>query len=472
MTLGEISDAFTDTRDRGGPEKFELIGFDACLMASIEVLSELDEFGKVMVASQEVEPGWGWDYSTIVQSLRDNPEQTGFELGRTIADSYVKHIDSKTIDFDEYNTQDALTISVIDLSKIPALESAVDGLSVDFYREMDDQGAAKDFAKAIGQTERFGIGSGFSSSHVDLYHLASNIEQQFRELQAPAGEIKNLVDGAVVYNINRVLHQDSRGISMFMPEAREELEMSAGGSLDRWERIITKFNSLLSTDIAAPVLDYEPEFRDDIIYGELTATDLDRIQIFVAKELLEGTTFQIVAYFEQSPDDLVYEDRFSYHVDKTIISLCNGEECRPAWMYSESSGVSKYAIFPVRLESNDFSGEVSLIYHMLNATTFKFIGAWPGISEDGTASRELMPLEKSDKLYMIGFQIDIRTGEKYNKVIESDPIEVLGEGFGPAFHVYEGEYFITLGFCDFVQNCNYSPGYSFEAEATEKSELE
>ena len=469
LTLNEINDAFSHARDTGGPEKFELVGFDACLMASIEVLSSLDEFGVAMVASEELEPGWGWDYSAVVRSLQDNPGQTGIELGKNIADSYIKHIDSKTKDFEEYNTQDALTISVIDLSKIPALESAVEGLSDTFYKEMDDQGAAKNFARAIGQTERFGIGSDFSSSHVDLFHLSSNIGQQFRTLQTPASDVMQLVDEAVVYRINGVLHQDSRGISMFMPETLEVSEMSTSSGLQKWERIITKYNSLLGTDVAAPVLDYEPEYYNSIIHGELTATDLDRVQIFIAKEVLEHTTFQIVAYFEQSADSLVNDDRFSYPVDKTIISLCNGQECRPAWMYSQSSGISKYAIFPVRLESSDFNGEVSLIYHMVDATTFRFIGAWPGIDEDGTASRELLPLEKGDKLYMIGYQIDIRTGEKYNRFIESDPIEVLGEGFGPAFHVYEGEYFISLGFCDFAQNCNYAPWFPFEAQDDEET---
>ncbi len=478
LSLSEIHKAFSDASKSSTNQKFELIGFDACLMASIEVLSELDEFGSVMVASQELEPGWGWNYYTIVQGLQDNPDQTGFELGRTIADSYASHVDAKAKEFEEYNTSDTLTLSVIDLSKIAALESAVSRLSDAFDEELNDLGAANTYAKAIGRTERFGIGSEFSSGHVDLYHLSYNIGLQFPELRESASEVQKLTDEAVVYKINRTLHQDSRGISMYMPEGANRDSLTTNQSSDsytfsRWDNIITKFRSLLRTDIAAPVLDYVPEYYDEIIRGEVTATDLHRLQILVATEVLEGTTYQVVAYSEQDiGNTITKEGRFSYNVDKKIISLCNGEECAPAWMYSYASGTTNYAIFPVRLESNDgaFDGVVSLIYQKVNSTSFKFIGAWPGIDEEGNASRELLPLQRGDKIHVIGYQADIRNGEKYNKIVESRSLKVIDENFGPAFHTYDGRFFIALGFCDFAGNCNYTPTYEFESSTTEQGE--
>ena len=54
-----MSDAFSASFD-GQP--FELIGFDACLMASVEMASVASPYAKYMVASEEVEPGSGWDY--------------------------------------------------------------------------------------------------------------------------------------------------------------------------------------------------------------------------------------------------------------------------------------------------------------------------------------------------------------------------------------------------------------------------
>ena len=42
-----------------------------------------------MVASEEVEPGWGWNYTSIIKNLITNPGQTGDSLRKNIIiDSY------------------------------------------------------------------------------------------------------------------------------------------------------------------------------------------------------------------------------------------------------------------------------------------------------------------------------------------------------------------------------------------------
>ena len=42
--------------------RYDLIGFDACLMANLEVLTTLAPFGDVFVGSEEIEPSFGWDW--------------------------------------------------------------------------------------------------------------------------------------------------------------------------------------------------------------------------------------------------------------------------------------------------------------------------------------------------------------------------------------------------------------------------
>ncbi|MBQ7372773.1 MAG: hypothetical protein IJW67_13010, partial [Blautia sp.] len=52
------------------------IGFDACLMSGIEVAEILADYADYMVASQEVEPGSGWDYSFLeILNETSNPIQ-------------------------------------------------------------------------------------------------------------------------------------------------------------------------------------------------------------------------------------------------------------------------------------------------------------------------------------------------------------------------------------------------------------
>ena len=42
--------------------KFDFVGFDACLMATYEMAAHMASYADYMVASEELEPGIGWNY--------------------------------------------------------------------------------------------------------------------------------------------------------------------------------------------------------------------------------------------------------------------------------------------------------------------------------------------------------------------------------------------------------------------------
>src|SRR5690606_29676842 len=61
LTLPEIRDALEAGLTAAEREvKLDLIGFDACLMATYETARELEPFAQYLLASQELEPGNGW----------------------------------------------------------------------------------------------------------------------------------------------------------------------------------------------------------------------------------------------------------------------------------------------------------------------------------------------------------------------------------------------------------------------------
>jgi hypothetical protein len=65
MTLPEIREAFQIAQARTG-EKVDVIGFDACLMATGEVAYELRNAADYLVGSQEIEGSEGWNYTPIL----------------------------------------------------------------------------------------------------------------------------------------------------------------------------------------------------------------------------------------------------------------------------------------------------------------------------------------------------------------------------------------------------------------------
>jgi hypothetical protein len=98
-------------------EEPELVGFDACLMAMVEVAYEIRQHASVMVGSEEVEPGDGWPYNTILADLVGDPAMTASELGTTIVVRY----------FESYGNN--WTQSAVNLALMDVLAAEIDSLA-------------------------------------------------------------------------------------------------------------------------------------------------------------------------------------------------------------------------------------------------------------------------------------------------------------------------------------------------------
>jgi hypothetical protein len=103
--------------------KVDLLGFDACLMSMMEVWSGLAQYADVGVASEDQEPSFGWDYSSIFGELMRNPRIDSRSLGRLIASSYaasIKNSDSTAI------RELPFTLSAIDLTRFDLVQRRFD----------------------------------------------------------------------------------------------------------------------------------------------------------------------------------------------------------------------------------------------------------------------------------------------------------------------------------------------------------
>lgn len=87
LSVHELEYAFAKVNKKM-TSKFEMIGFDTCLSGSLEYANLLAPYGKYMVASADLEPGEGWYYTPVVDSLIANPDITGDELGKVICENY------------------------------------------------------------------------------------------------------------------------------------------------------------------------------------------------------------------------------------------------------------------------------------------------------------------------------------------------------------------------------------------------
>lgn len=101
-----------------GVDRFDLLGFDACLMNMVEVVYQVRDAAKMIVGSQEVEPAAGWPYDRILTALKARPRMGADELAAVIVDRYMS----------SYGPLENLTQSALQVSRVQELATSIDAL--------------------------------------------------------------------------------------------------------------------------------------------------------------------------------------------------------------------------------------------------------------------------------------------------------------------------------------------------------
>jgi len=174
------------------------IGFDACLMASAEVGSLIMPYARYMIASQETEPGTGWNYSFLKDIHLD---QDGAATGRRIVDSY----------FDGAEDQKGLTLSLTDLDALTDLTAAADEM---FSGIEISGGNYARYSYAARQTRAYGKAA-VEGSGYDLIDLGTLIRELSSGDPQAAETAEAALQKAVIYS--RSGDGLSEGLSVYHP---------------------------------------------------------------------------------------------------------------------------------------------------------------------------------------------------------------------------------------------------------------
>jgi len=117
-------------------QPLDLLGMDACLMASTEVAYQLRNSVRYMVASQELVPGHSWPYQSILSNLREQPDMSAKDLSIHIVDQYADHYQQNP------PTAGDVTKVAVDLSKVNQLVEPIATLADTLLADFDNQSNA------------------------------------------------------------------------------------------------------------------------------------------------------------------------------------------------------------------------------------------------------------------------------------------------------------------------------------------
>ena len=216
LSISEVTQSVQASSVGTDGGSFEMIGFDACLQGVIDQSYALKDVADVVVSSEELEPGDGWDYTGWFEGLTGDTDITTSDMAQTVVESYGEF-------YEDYQWLDA-TLSAVDTSKLSDYDSNGDGTAdtSGVITEMTafngalngiDQADLNSIDRAmIGVTE-FG---GSYGGYMDLGGIADAIDGldiTTNDLDTKAQALSAAIDNAVLFNTSTAV--GASGMSVY-----------------------------------------------------------------------------------------------------------------------------------------------------------------------------------------------------------------------------------------------------------------
>ncbi|MCR5664180.1 MAG: peptidase C11 [Oscillospiraceae bacterium] len=202
QSSGSMSLASLDSALKASKVKFDFIGFDACLMATVENASMLSAYADYMIASEETEPGIGWYYTDWLTALSADTSMSTLDVGKQIVDDFVRECARQC-------GGQATTLSVVDLAELSA--TLPDSLR-SFSTGLKDRITGGDYqsvAAARGNTREFA--SSTKIDQIDFVDFAGRLGTE------EGKELTKALLGAVKYNRTSSSVTNAYGLSVYFP---------------------------------------------------------------------------------------------------------------------------------------------------------------------------------------------------------------------------------------------------------------
>lgn len=458
----------------------ELVGFDTCLMATVDVASTFQGFAKYLVASEEVEPGNGWLYSGWLGALAENTDMDGAALGVAICDTYYQGCEA-------VGTQDQTTLSVTDLSKLDPLLEAYESFGQEaLAASAEDPGFFAELGRAAVQSENYGGNTreqGYTNM-VDLGHLA----RQTAWMLPSAQNVCDALTDCVLYQVGGPYRAEATGLSCYY---------SYNGDVDDLNGYITvgestAFKHLYAYELTGELAEGGEEYLSSLNIGELpervTLADMDwegapldlddEGTSFLtlgpeANGVLAGIGFSLF-YVDEAGDQMLllgtdndltadWENGVFYDNFRGVWGALDGHLVYMELSF-EGDDYNLYSV-PILLNGEAYNLQVAYDF---TAEEWSILGASQGLDESGMASKELRLLAEGDVITTI-WKAATFTGDDDFEMYAAEELTVTADtAFGEA-PLFDGSYSMVFEMWDAAGNYACSDAVTFDCAGGEIS---
>ncbi|HRF74727.1 MAG TPA: clostripain-related cysteine peptidase, partial [Accumulibacter sp.] len=186
-------------------QRVDVLGFDACLMASVEIASEMTPVATQLIASEQTEPGDGWDYTVFLTSFARASSADASTLGAAIVDAYGTFFSGNQ------------TLAAIDLSRVPQIESAINA----FVAVMRNASTA-DWQAVRSAASRTTVADQNFRYLVDLGNFMTNLEAASSnpQIDAATRAVSQAIDSSIQRHVGPSGFQ---GLTVLLPTSASQL---------------------------------------------------------------------------------------------------------------------------------------------------------------------------------------------------------------------------------------------------------
>jgi len=229
-------------------KEFAFVGFDACLMGGLVVANAVQGTTRYMIASEDLEPGHGWDYRSF-GAVVGNPASGPEQLGKAVLDGYLAHAKS-------HKQGASVTLAMLDLKHLAKVEGAVQGLTKAMGADM-----AK-IAKKIGSTrsrvQEFGRSPNPEQAYfmVDLGDLATEIATEAPQLGKLKDQLLQGLAGMILHKISGPVTKRATGMAVYFPPTSKLYRKPYDGvdGIGAWRTTLTGFHKTADKQGVVPKL--------------------------------------------------------------------------------------------------------------------------------------------------------------------------------------------------------------------------
>jgi hypothetical protein len=211
LTNREAGKVLADAFQQAAVASVDLIFSDTCLNGMIEVLTELAPFADVIVGSEDLEPGDGWDYALWFERLSASPPADAGAWGKlaveSFGDSYASRVGEHPVTLAAYRTKNGLA------EGIKALVAALSAKGAAGFELVD---RARGKAQSFARRDTYDL-----ADFIAELRKASHDAALARACDGVAGELETARVASVAHGAQV---KRAQGLAIWIPSNRYALE--------------------------------------------------------------------------------------------------------------------------------------------------------------------------------------------------------------------------------------------------------